>query len=121
MSIKPNRTSVPAVENKIYTIRGQKVILDRDLAALYEVPTFRFNEAVKRNRKRFPEDFLFQITQEEFENLISHFAISSSHHGGIRKLPWAFTEHGAIMAANILNSARAVEMGVFVVRAFIKM
>jgi hypothetical protein len=110
-----------AVERRILTLRGQRVILDRDLAELYAVPTFRFNEAVKRNRGRFPEDFAFQLTREELADLISQNAISSSGHGGLRKLPWAFTEHGALMAANVLHSERAVEMSVFVVRAFIRM
>lgn len=105
----------------ILTFRGQKVILDRDLAAIYGVPTFRFNEAVKRNRKRFPGDFAFQLTRQEFTHLKSQNAISSSGHGGVRKLPWVFTEHGAVMAANILRSERAIQMSMFVVRAFIKM
>lgn len=83
--------------------------------------TFRFNEAVKRNHNRFPEDFAFQVTRQELTNLISQNAISSSGHGGVRKLPWVFTEHGAVMAANILHSERAVQMSVFVVRAFIRM
>lgn len=109
------------IESLILTIRGHKVILDRDLAALYGVPTSRFNEAVKRNRGRFPDDFAFQLTREELTALMSQIAISSSAHGGIRKLPWAFTEHGAVMAANILRSDRAVQMSVFVVRAFVKM
>lgn len=109
------------IESRILTIRKQKVILDRDLAALYGVPTFRFNEAVKRNRRRFPDDFAFQLTREELTGLISQSAISSPGHGGIRKLPWAFTEHGAVMAANVLRSERAVQMSVFVVRAFVKM
>src|ERR1017187_8756453 len=104
----------------IRTIRGQKVILDSDLARIFGVPTFRFNEAVKRNRERFPDDFLFQLTREEEPNLISQIAISSSH-GGRRKLPYAFTENGAIMAANVLNSPEAVRMSVFVVRAFVQM
>jgi hypothetical protein len=104
----------------IRTIRGQKVILDSDLARIFGVPTFRFNEAVKRNRERFPDDFLFQLTREEESNLISQIAISSSH-GGRRKLPYAFTENGAIMAANVLNSPEAVRMSVFVVRAFVQM
>ncbi len=121
MSVNSSPHPSQIVENKIYSLRRQKVILDKDLAVLYEVPTFRFNEAVKRNRARFPADFLFQLTQEEFADLISQNAISSKGHGGVRKLPWAFTEHGAIMAANILKSDRAVEMSVFVVRAFIKM
>jgi len=121
MTAKPVPYGARDIESRILTIRGQKVILDRDLAALYGVPTFRFNEAVKRNRRRFPDDFAFQLTRQELTDLISQIAISSSGHGGIRKLPWAFTEHGAVMAANILRSERAIQMSVFVVRAFIKM
>ena len=109
------------VEPLIREIRGERVILDSDLARVYGVPTFRFNEAVKRNQERFPADFRFQLTQAESDHLISQIAISSSGHGGRRKLPWAFTEHGAIMAANVLNSPQAVQMSVFVVRAFLKM
>ena len=113
----------------IRTIRGQKVILDRDLAHIFNVPTFRFNEAVKRNRKRFPEDFLFQLTAKEFESLRSQFAtlnpsqiaMGSLKHRDPRNRPYAFTEEGAIMAANILNSPEAVRMSVFVVRAFVQM
>jgi hypothetical protein len=95
--------------------------LDRDLAALYGVPTFRFNEAVKRNRSRFPEDFMFQLTREEVASLTSQFAMSKSGRGGRRTLPYAFTEHGAVMAANILRSPKAIQMSVFVVRAFVLM
>jgi hypothetical protein len=113
-------TGVDDIGSVIRTIRGQKVILDSDLARIFGVPTFRFNEAVKRNRGRFPDDFLFQLTREEESNLISQIAISSSH-GGRRKLPYAFTENGAIMAANVLNSPEAVRMSVFVVRAFVQM
>jgi hypothetical protein len=113
-------TGVDDIGSVIRTIRGQKVILDSDLARIFGVPTFRFNEAVKRNRGRFPDDFLFQLTREEQSNLISQIAISSSH-GGRRKLPYAFTENGAIMAANVLNSPEAVRMSVFVVRAFVQM
>jgi hypothetical protein len=109
------------VAPRIIMMRGQKVVLDSDLARLYGVETFRFNEAVKRNRNRFPPDFAFQLTHQEFSGLISQIAISSSGHGGVRKLPWVFTEHGAVMAANLLRSDRAVQMSVFVVRAFIKM
>jgi phage regulator Rha-like protein len=94
-------------------------MLDADLAAVYEVTTKRLNEQVKRNQDRFPEDFAFQLTPEELANLRSRFATSS--HGGRRYLPYAFTEHGAIMAANILNSPRATQMSVFVVRAFVRM
>jgi hypothetical protein len=110
-----------AVEGMILTVRGQKVILDRDLAALYNVPTFRFNEAVKRNRRRFPDDFMFQLTPVEFAGLISQIAMSKPGSGGRRTPPYAFTEHGAVMAANILRSERAIQMSVFVVRAFVRM
>jgi hypothetical protein len=113
-------SGVDDIGSMIRTIRGQKVILDSDLARIFGVPTYRFNEAVKRNRDRFPDDFLFQLTREEQLNLISQIAISSSH-GGRRKLPYAFTENGAIMAANVLNSPEAVRMSVFVVRAFVQM
>ena len=105
----------------IVAIRGKRVILDRDLAALYGVPTFRFNEAVKRNRNRFPEDFMFQLTRDEVASLTSQFAMSKSGRGGRRTLPYAFTEHGTVMAANILRSPKAIQMSVFVVRAFIRM
>ncbi|MEK6301908.1 MAG: ORF6N domain-containing protein [Acidobacteriota bacterium] len=100
---------IPA-EALIRTVRHQKVILDSDLARLYGVITNRLNEQVKRNLERFPEDFAFRLTKAEFEFLMSQFATSSSGHGGRRKLPLVFTEHGAIMAANVLNSARAFEM-----------
>jgi hypothetical protein len=111
---------IEVIAPAIRTIRGRKVILDSDLARIYGVPTKRLNEQVKRNAKRFPSDFLFQLTAEEAENLKSQIATSSSH-GGKRKLPYAFTENGAIMAANVLNSPAAVRMSVFVVRAFVKM
>jgi hypothetical protein len=117
--------SAEGIHSLIGTIRGQKVMLDFDLARLYGVPTFRFNEAVKRNEDRFPDDFRFQLTRDEWETarrLRSQIAILKPGRGQHRKyLPWAFTEHGAIMAANILNSRRAVRMSVFVVRAFLKM
>jgi hypothetical protein len=107
------------VERVILLIRGQKVILDADLAALYGVTTKRFNEQVKRNRERFPEDFMFQLTKKEAEILRSQFAASSW--GGRRYLPFAFTEHGAIMAANVLSSPRAIQASVQVVRAFVRL
>jgi hypothetical protein len=110
-----------SIESSIIEIRGSKVILDTDLAAIYGVQTFRFNEAVKRNRDRFPEDFMFQLTKEEVTSLISQNAMSKHGRGGRRTLPYAFTEHGAVMAANILKSPRAVQISVFVVRAFVKM
>lgn len=106
---------------KILVLRNQKVILDTDLAALYGVAVKRLNEQVKRNSERFPPDFLFSLTPAEYQDLRSHNATSSSKHGGRRYLPNAFTEHGAIMAASILNSKRAVEMSIFVVRAFVQM
>jgi phage regulator Rha-like protein len=113
-------TDLALIEQRIYTIRGVRVILDSDLAALYGVPTKRLNEQYRRNRKRFPEDFAFQLTVKETNSLRSQIATSTSH-GGRRYRPYAFTEHGALMAANILNSARAVQMSIFVVRAFAKM
>jgi phage regulator Rha-like protein len=113
-------TDLALIEQRIYTIRGVRVILDSDLAALYGVPTKRLNEQYRRNRKRFPEDFAFQLTAEEAKSLRSQIATSSSH-GGRRYRPYAFTEYGALMAANILNSTRAVQMSIFVVRAFAKM
>jgi ORF6N domain len=113
-------TTVSNITSTIRTVRGQKVLLDEDLGRIYGVPTKAMNQAVKRNLKRFPGDFMFQLTRKEFENLKSQFVTSSSH-GGRRKLPFAFTENGAIMAANVLNSPEAVRMSVFVVRAFVKM
>ena len=113
----------PDVDALICTIRNQRVILDSDLAALYGVPTFRFNEAVKRNRSRFPEDFIFQLTKEEAEEWRrsrSQFAILKRGQN-IKYLPHAFTEHGALQAANILNSPNAVAMSVYVIRAFIRL
>ncbi len=111
--------SAARIERKILLLRGEKVMLDRDLAELYGVETKVLNQAVKRNLERFPEDFMFQLTSDEFEILKSQIATSSW--GGRRKLPLAFTEHGAIMAASVLNSDRAVEMSVYVVRAFVQL
>ena len=127
---------------RVLVVRGRRVVLDADLAHIYGVATFRLNEAVKRNADRFPPDFRFQLTREEAAGLLSQIAISSSNpidnklvdcnsshlarspssrHGGRRNLPWAFTEHGALMAATVLNSPRAVQMSLFVVRAFVRM
>jgi hypothetical protein len=108
------------IERRIYLIRNQKVMLDADLAELYGVSTSRLNEQVKRNGERFPSDFMFRLTPEEFQALMSQIAISKGR-GGRRKLPNAFTEHGAIMVASVLNSPLAIEVSVFVVRAFIKL
>lgn len=125
-------TTAGNVQERILAIRGEKVVLDSDLAALYGVATRVMNQAVKRNADKFPPDFMFQPAPHEVENLKSQIVTSSSGemrsqfvtalgHGGRRKLPYAFTEHGAIMAATVLNSSRAVQMSVFVVRAFVRM
>ena len=115
---------LPDLDNLILSLRDQKVILDADLAAIYGTPTSRFNEAVRRNLRRFPEDFMFRLTKEEWvklKSLRSQIAILKPGRGRHRKYPpYAFTEHGALMAANILKSPRAVEMSVYVIRAFVK-
>ena len=119
----PKRRGAPAfaVESRILFLRHQRVILDLDLAQLYGVPVKRLNEQVKRNQERFPSDFLFQLTEKEHNALRSQFATSKKRRGGRRYTPYAFTEHGAIMAATVLNSERAVQMSVFVVRAFVRL
>jgi len=125
--MKPDTNTHPAfdIESAILTVRAEKLLLDRDLAAIYGVPTFRFNEAVKRKPDRFPGDFRFPLTREEWQTvqrLRSRSAILKTGRGQHRKfLPYAFTEPGALMAANVLNSPRAVRMSVFVVLAFVKM
>ena len=111
--------AIEAIASRIVTLRGERVLLDSDLATLYGVETRRLNEQVRRNRRRFPADFIFRLTREELENLMSQFA--TSRWGGRRKLPYAFTEHGAIQAATILNTRRAVEVSVYVVRAFVQL
>ena len=110
-----------SVESRILVLREQKVILDSDLAELYGVPVKRLNEQVKRNQERFPPDFMFRLSAEESDALRSQSATSKTGRGGRRYAPYAFTEHGAIMAATVLNSERAVEMSVFVVRAFVRL
>ena len=107
------------VMNKIYLIRGQKVMLDSDLSALYQVETRRLNEQVTRNKERFPEDFMFQLTGDEYETLISQFATSSW--GGRRKLPYAFTEQGVAMLSSVLNSPTAISVNIQIIRVFTKM
>jgi hypothetical protein len=114
-------TTAGPVEGLIRFIRGQRVILDGDLAGVYGVTTARLNQQVRRNADRFPEDFAFQLTPEEFTGLMLQIATSKRGRGGRRKRPLAFTEHGAIMAANVLNSPRAAHTSIFVVRAFVKM
>lgn len=115
--------SIERIAQSILVFRQRRVLLDSDLAAMYGVTTKRFNEQVKRNLARFPADFAFQLSDEEAESLRSQFAtLKKSRRGQHRKyLPYAFTEHGAIMAAMVLNSARAVEMSVYVVRAFVQL
>jgi hypothetical protein len=109
------------IDDLIREIRGQRVILDSDLASIYGVETKALNRAVKRNAYRFPKDFVFPVSPNEWENLKCQIGTSSSSPGGRRHRPYVFTEHGAIMAANVLNSERAVQMSVFVVRALLKM
>lgn len=115
--------AIEHISQSLLTLRGQRVLLDSDLAELYGVSTKRFNEQFRRNLERFPADFAFQLTEEEAKSLRSQFAtLKKGHRGEHRKyLPYAFTEHGAIMASMILNSARAVEMSVYVVRTFVRL
>jgi len=108
------------IDSEIHLVRGQRVMLDSVLAEIYGVSTKRLNEQLKRNRKRFPADFAFQLTAQEFMNLKSQIATSSSH-GGKRKPPWVFTEHGAIMLASVLKSDIAIQASVRVVRAFVRL
>jgi hypothetical protein len=115
--------AVPAefIERKIYLIRGCKVMLDSDLAELYEVPTKALNQAVRRNLDRFPPDFMFQLNNEELENLRSQSVTSSSSHGGRRNAPYAFTEHGVAMLSSVLASKRAVALNTLIIRAFVRL
>lgn len=109
---------IEVITSKIFIIRKQKVMLDRDLATLYSVETRRLNEQVRRNIDRFPEDFMFQLTKSEFEILISQIATSSW--GGIRKLPFAFTENGVAMLSSVLSSPQAVQINISIMRVFTK-
>jgi phage regulator Rha-like protein len=121
---KNKKLSIPLerIASFILLVRGHKVLLDADLAALYGVTTKRLNEQVQRNRERFPEDFRFPLSQDEYEALRSQFATLKPGRGQHRKyLPYVFTEHGAIMAAAVLNTPRAVEMSLYVVRAFVRL
>jgi phage regulator Rha-like protein len=120
MPKRPVQLAIP-VESRILILRHQRVILDSDLAELYGVTVKRLNQQVNRNQERFPADFMFQLSAKEDEILRLQIATSSKRHGGRRYPPYAFTEHGAIMAATVLNSERAIEMSVFVVRAFVRM
>jgi hypothetical protein len=121
MNPPDSATAPQRIEDTILLIRGQKVMLDRDLALLYGVTTFNLNKAVKRNVDRFPADFMFQLTAAEVENLRFHFGISSSAHGGRRYLPYAFTEQGVAMLSGVLRSPRAVQVNVAVMRAFVSL
>lgn len=122
MPRKPDTAMVLSqVESKIYLIRGQRVMLDSDLAELYEVPTKRLNEQVQRNIDRFPADFSFLLTEEEFTNLRSQIATSNEGRGGRRHPPRVFTEHGVTMLAGVLNSPKAVQVNIEIVRAFIRL
>jgi hypothetical protein len=108
------------IEKMIYRIRGQNVMLDSDLASLYEVDTKKFNQAVKRNIKRFPKDFMFQLSKAEYESLRSQFVTSNGGRGGRRYAPYAFTEQGVAMLSSILHSDRAIEVNISIMRTFVK-
>src|SRR6476659_4286398 len=121
LTTKSLTLSVQLIERRIYLIRGQKVMIDEDLAELYGVPTKRLNEQVRRNRKRFTADFMFQLTKEEEQNLRSQFATSSSGHGGRRSRAHVFTEQGVAMLSSVLNSERAIEVNIMIMRDFVKL
>jgi len=112
---------VEIIESKIYLIRGHKVMLDSELAELYEVETKVLIQAVKRNVQRFPEDFMFQLNDREFMNLRSQTVTSSSGHGGRRYIPYVFTEQGVAMLSSVLNSERAVQVNIAIIRTFVKL
>jgi hypothetical protein len=121
LTISSVAVSVQLIKERIYLIRGQKVMIDFDLAELYGVPTSRLNEQVRRNRKRFPDDFMFQLTREEAESLRSQNAISKIGRGGRRYLPNAFTEQGVAMLSTVLNSERAIEVNITIMRVFVRL
>jgi phage regulator Rha-like protein len=122
---KPKNNPVPAapqwIERRIYLIRGHKVMLDSDLAALYQVPTKSLNLAVRRNQDRFPEDFMFQVSQDEMESLRFQIETSNEGRGGRRYLPYAFTEQGVAMLSSVLRSKRAVHVNIAIMRAFVRL
>jgi hypothetical protein len=109
------------IQQLVHVVRGQRVMLDFDLARLYGVPTSALNQAVRRNADRFPDDFAYQLTQQEFKNLISQIVISSSGHGGHRKLPLAFTEHGVAMLSSVLKSPTAARVNIEIIRIFVRL
>ncbi|HPO37891.1 MAG: ORF6N domain-containing protein [Kiritimatiellae bacterium] len=116
-----NVMPVERIERSIYLIRGQKVMLDRDLAVLYGVETKRLKEQVRRNIERFPNDFMFVLSDEEFANWRSHFATSNSDRMGLRHAPMAFTEQGVAMLSSVVNSARAIAVNIAIMRTFVKL
>jgi hypothetical protein len=119
--VKKKPAVLAPIEQQIHIVRGQKIMLDSDLADLYEVPTKQFNRAVKRNLDRFPEDFAFILTDQEFDALRCQIGTSNKGRGGRRYLPYAFTEHGIAMLSAVLHSERAVQVSVFIVRAFVRL
>ena len=121
MKRKMQTTVTERIEQHILFIRAKKVMLDRDLAELYGVPTKALNQAVRRNLSRFPEDFMFQLTQSEFENWKSQFVTSNSERMGLRKKPLAFTEHGILMLSSVLNSDRAIAINIHIMRVFTRL
>jgi hypothetical protein len=116
-----NNIETPRIDSRIYIVRGETVMLDSDLASLYQVPTKRLKEQVRRNINRFPSDFMFQLNEIEWDFLRSQIATSKSGRGGNRVLPVAFTEHGIAMLSSVLNSDRAVEVNIAIVRSFIRL
>jgi hypothetical protein len=114
-------TTAEQIERSIHVIRGQRVMLDSDLAKLYGVPTKVLNQAVQRNAERFPDDFAFQLAPQEFANLKSQIVTSSLEHGGRRKLPWVFTEHGVAMLSSVLRSPTEVQVSIEIMRAFVRL
>lgn len=118
--IKP-MVPVESIQQQIYLIRGHRVMLDRDLASLYQVPTHRLNEQVKRNRHRFPDDFMFQLSSREASSLTSQFAISKKGRGGRRHFPYVFTEQGVAMLSSVLKSRKAVEVNIAIMRTFVRL
>lgn len=110
---------ISAIQNKIYEIRGQKVMIDRDLAEMYEVETKNLNKGVKRNLRRFPKDFMFQLTREELKFLRFQNGTSKKGRGGTRYLPYAFTEQGVAMLSSVLNSDKAIQVNIIIIRTFV--
>jgi hypothetical protein len=121
MDAQVSLVPIERIERAIIVVRGEKVMLDTDLSEIYGVETRILNQAVKRNRERFPADFMFQLTSKEAGLLRSQIVISNERRGGRRYLPYVFTEHGALMLANVLNSERAAQTSVMVVRAFVRL